>query len=59
MISELLSAVDHGNLAALTLLDLSAAFDTVDHDGVPTLNHPTVITRQLNTQTFHHATVNH
>ena len=32
VISELLSAVDHGNFAALTLLDLSAAFDTVDHD---------------------------
>jgi len=32
VISELLLAVDHGDFAALTLLDLSAAFDTVDHD---------------------------
>ena len=32
VISELLMAVDHGDFAALTLPDLSAAFDTVDHD---------------------------
>ena len=32
VISELLMAVDHGDFATLTLLDLSAAFDTIDHD---------------------------
>jgi hypothetical protein len=31
VLSEILSAVDAGNLTALVLLDLSAAFDTVDH----------------------------
>ena len=30
--SDILSALDKGDLAALMLLDLSAAFDTVDHD---------------------------
>lgn len=32
VLSELLQAVDRGDLAALILLDLTAAFDTVDHD---------------------------
>ena len=32
VLSDLLLAVDSGNLAMLTLLDLSAAFDSVDHD---------------------------
>ena len=31
MLSDILTAVDRGDLAALVLLDLSAAFDTVDH----------------------------
>lgn len=31
MLSDILQAVDRGDLAALVLLDLSAAFDTVDH----------------------------
>ena len=29
--SDILEAVDSGDVAALVLLDLSAAFDTVDH----------------------------
>jgi len=29
--SDILSALDHGDIAFLTLLDLSAAFNTVDH----------------------------
>ena len=32
VLSELLEAVDRGDSAVLTLLDLSAAFDTVDHE---------------------------
>jgi len=32
VLSDILSALNSGNLAILTLLDLSAAFDSVDHD---------------------------
>jgi hypothetical protein len=32
VLSDILRAVDSGDLAALALLDLSAAFDTVDHE---------------------------
>jgi len=32
VISELLQAVDRGEVGALILLDLTAAFDTIDHD---------------------------
>ena len=31
MLGDILQAIDTGNLAVLTLLDLSSAFDTVDH----------------------------
>jgi len=31
VMSDILLALDSGNLALLTLLDLSAAFDSVDH----------------------------
>ena len=30
--SDILSGLDDGNVCILTLLDLSAAFDTIDHD---------------------------
>jgi hypothetical protein len=32
VLGDILRAIDSGDLAILTLLDLSAAFDTVDHD---------------------------
>jgi len=32
VLSEIIQAVDRGDFAALVLLDLSAAFDTVDHE---------------------------
>ena len=32
MLSDILEAVDRGDVAVLALLDLSAAFDTVDHN---------------------------
>ena len=32
VLSDIILAVDRGDVAALVLLDLSAAFDTVDHD---------------------------
>ena len=35
VLSDILMALDSGNLAMLTLLDLSAAFDSVDHDTLP------------------------
>jgi len=31
LLSDILTALDAGDIAALALLDLSAAFDTVDH----------------------------
>ena len=32
VLADILLALDYGDLAALTLLDLSAAFDSVDHE---------------------------
>ena len=37
VLADILLALDSGDLAMLTLLDLSAAFDSVDHDTL--LNH--------------------
>ena len=38
ILSDILLALDTGDLCMLTLLDLSAAFDTVDHDTLLRLN---------------------
>ena len=32
VLSDILGALDRGDFAVLTLLDLSTAFDTVDHE---------------------------
>jgi Reverse transcriptase (RNA-dependent DNA polymerase) len=32
VLCDILTAIDHGEIAALALLDCSAAFNTVDHD---------------------------
>ena len=45
LISDIFEALDRGDWAALTLLDLSAAFDTVDH---PTLIRPLQISYGFN-----------
>lgn len=39
ILSDILLALDSGNLAVLSLLDLSAAFDSVDHDTLLTRLH--------------------
>jgi len=35
---EIVGAVDSGDMCALVLLDLSSAFDTVDHETLPTVS---------------------
>jgi len=34
VVSDILYAIDNGDLSVLALLDLSAAFDTVDHESL-------------------------
>jgi len=41
ILSDILLALDSGNIAILSLLDLSAAFDSVDHDTLLTRLHLT------------------
>ena len=40
VLADILLALDSGDLAMLTLLDLSAAFDSVNHDTLPKLTEP-------------------
>ena len=48
ILSDILLALDSGNIAVLSLLDLSAAFDTVDHETLLTrLNRPTGRTQSV------------
>ena len=55
--SDILLALDSGNLALLTLLDLSAAFDSVDHATLIRASRSPMVFATFHSSGSHHTSV--